>query len=148
MLEAAETLVQYTDCQADMALPALERMPEETARRTRLASRLYAELRLRDVPGLPLLPDDASSIYWRCPLWTSERDALRAWLTDRFIDTATSGLLCASREPAFFDLAAETPHAFRFIDEMPKTPAGKVNRKVLRDRAKLETSTTTLDGTT
>lgn len=42
----------------------------------------------------------------------------------------------------------EYPRELRFIDEMPKTPAGKVNRKVLRDRAKLETSTTTLDGTT
>jgi len=117
-----EMLVQYTDCQANMALPALERMPVETARRSWLASRLYEELRLRGVPGLPMLPDGASSVYWRCPLWTAERDALRAWLTDRFIDTATSGLLCASREDAFSDLATETPNAFQFIDEMLLLP--------------------------
>jgi dTDP-4-amino-4,6-dideoxygalactose transaminase len=47
---------------------------------------------------------------------------LRAWLTDRFIDTATSGLLCASREEAFSDLAEDTPQAFQFIDEMLLLP--------------------------
>ena len=117
-----EMLVQYTDCQANMALPALERLPEETARRAKLATRLYAALRDQGVPGLPVLPEGQSSIYWRCPLWTSERDALRAWLTDRFIDTATSGLLCASREEAFSDLAEDTPQAFQFIDEMLLLP--------------------------
>ncbi len=29
----------------------------------------------------------------------------------------------------------EYPRQVEFVDELPKTPAGKVNRKVLRDRA-------------
>lgn len=111
-------LVQYTDCQATIALPALERMPEETAHRMRLGQALYARLAELGVPGLPTLPEGASSVYWRCPLWTDARDALRAWLTDHYIDTATSGLLCATREPAFEEFTTHTPHAVRFMDDM------------------------------
>ncbi len=110
--------VQYTDCQAAMALPALARVPEETAHRRRLAEVLYTALAEGGVGGLPELPKGAEGVYWRCPLWTRERDALRAWLTERYVDTATSGLLCASREEAFSEFARDTPHAFRFIDEM------------------------------
>ncbi len=29
----------------------------------------------------------------------------------------------------------EYPRQIEFVDELPKTPAGKVNRKVLRERA-------------
>jgi acetyl-CoA synthetase len=32
----------------------------------------------------------------------------------------------------------EYPRQIEFVSELPKTPAGKINRKVLRDRAALE----------
>ena len=118
----ATMLVQYTECQAAIALPALERMPEETAHRVALATHLYARLEAQGVPGLPVIPSGGEAVYWRCPLWTTARDELRAWLTDRFVDTATSGLLCATREPAFSDLHRPTPHAARFMDEVVFLP--------------------------
>ena len=114
----ATMLVQYTDCQAAIALPALERMPEETAHRVALATHLYARLEAHGVPGLPVIPSGGEAVYWRCPLWTTARDELRAWLTDRYVDTATSGLLCATREPAFSDLHRPAPHADRFMDQV------------------------------
>ena len=115
-------LVQYTDCQASIALPALERMPEQTARRVALATHLYERLEAQGVPGLPVMPSGGQAVYWRCPLWTQDRDELRAWLTDRYVDTATSGLLCATREPAFSDLHRPTPHAGHFMDEVVFLP--------------------------
>lgn len=110
--------VQFSDLQAALALDGLERLEEGNRRQRALAERLWDRLSGAGVPGLPETLKDARPVYWRFPLWADDPDALRAFLMDRYVDTATAGLLCMSREPAFPDLATHTPEAFAFMDRM------------------------------
>src|SRR5262249_37865440 len=109
-------MVRYSDCQAELALAALARVEEETARRCALAAALHARLSARGVPGLPCVPSHGASVFWRFPLWLDPPEPLRDFLFSRHVDTGTSGLPCLSREPAFSEFAAHTPEAFRFVD--------------------------------
>jgi|GEM_PF-1119518 len=113
---------QYTDLQAGIGLDVLDRFDGETAHRVALAERLLQRLTAADVPGLPVVADEARPIWWRFPLWVDEPDGLRDFLTRRYVDSATSGLLCMSREEDFGDLATDTPEAFRFMDGMVFLP--------------------------
>jgi dTDP-4-amino-4,6-dideoxygalactose transaminase len=91
-------------------------------RRTELVARLHRKLEAASVPGLVRLDPHGSPTFWRYPLWTDDPEALRASLRRRGIDAARTNLCCASREPAFAELAAATPNAVAFVDRMVFLP--------------------------
>ena len=68
------------------------------------------------------MPEGAESVWWRFPYWVEDPGALRGWLGARGVDATISGLACCSRDPAFKDLAADTPNAFRFMDRVVFLP--------------------------
>ena len=119
---AASFFAAYTDAQAELAEGCLDVMDAGNRRRTELASRLHAQLEAAGVPGLVRLDPRGSPTFWRYPIWTSDPDGLRAGLRRRGVDAARTNLCCASREPAFAELAADTPHAVAFVDRMVFLP--------------------------
>lgn len=119
---AASFFAAYTDAQAVLAEGCLDAMDAGNRRRIALASRLHARLEEASVPGLVRLDPRGSPTFWRYPLWTPDPGALRAFLRRRGIDAARTNLCCASREPAFAELAAATPNAVAFVDGMVFLP--------------------------
>ncbi len=119
---AASFFAAYTDAQAVLAEGCLDVMDAGNRRRTELVARLHGQLEAAGVPGLVRLDPRGSPTFWRYPLWTSDPGALRASLRRRGIDAARTNLCCASREPAFAELAAETPNAVAFVDGMVFLP--------------------------
>lgn len=119
---AASFFAAYTDAQAVLAEGCLDAMDAGNRRRTELVARLHGQLEAAGVPGLVRLDLRGSPTFWRYPLWTSDPGALRASLRRRGIDAARTNLCCASREPAFAELAAETPNAVAFVDGMVFLP--------------------------
>lgn len=119
---AASFFAAYTDAQAVLAEGCLDAMDAGNRRRVALASRLHGRLEEASVPGLVRLDPRGSPTFWRYPLWTPDPDALRAFLRRRGIDAARTNLCCASREPAFAELAADTPNAVAFVDGMVFLP--------------------------
>lgn len=113
---AASFFAAYTDAQAELAEGCLDALDAGNRRRVALASRLHAKLGAAGVPGLVRLDPHGSPTFWRYPLWTDDPGALRVALRRRGIDVARTNLCCASREPAFADLAARLPHAEAFVD--------------------------------
>lgn len=112
----------YTDAQAALAEGCLDALEAGNRRRCELASRLHRALQAAAVPGLVALDPLGSPTFWRYPLWVSDPAALRAFLRRRGIDSARTNLCCASREPAFAELAAEAPNAADFVDRMVFLP--------------------------
>jgi dTDP-4-amino-4,6-dideoxygalactose transaminase len=119
---AASFFAAYTDAQAVLAEGCLDAMDAGNRRRAELVARLHHRLQEASVPGLVRLDPLGSPTFWRYPLWTSDPEALRAALRRRGIDAARTNLCCASREPAFADFAATTPHAVAFVDRMVFLP--------------------------
>ena len=119
---AASFFAAYTDAQAVLAEGCLDVMDAGNRRRTELVARLHGQLEAAGVPGLVRLDPRGSPTFWRYPLWTPDPGALRAFLRRRGIDAARTNLCCASREPAFAELAAETPNAVAFVDGMVFLP--------------------------
>jgi acetyl-CoA synthetase len=71
-------------------------------------------------------------------------DALRGQVARAYIVARDRGEAVTADIQAFMKRQLsqhEYPRQIEFVDELPKTPAGKVNRKVLRDRAALEPPT-------
>ena len=65
-------------------------------------------------------------------------DALRGQVAKAFIVARTAGDGIAAEIQTFMKAQLsqhEYPRHVEFVDELPKTPAGKINRKALRDRA-------------
>ena len=65
-------------------------------------------------------------------------DALRGQVAKAFVVARTAGAGVAQEIQAFMKAqlsAHEYPRHVEFVDELPRTPAGKINRKALRDRA-------------
>jgi dTDP-4-amino-4,6-dideoxygalactose transaminase len=108
----------YTEAQAVLAEGCLDALAEGNHRRRALATRLHARLEAAGVPGLVRLDPRGEPTFWRYPLWTADPAGLRAALRRRGIDAARTNLCCASREPAFADLGADTPNAAAFVDGM------------------------------
>ncbi len=119
---AASFFAAYTDAQAELAEGCLDALNAGNRRRQELAARLHAQLEAAGVPGMVQLDPRGSPTFWRYPIWTSDPDGLRAFLRRRGIDAARTNLCCASREPAFTELAAATPHAVAFVDRMVFLP--------------------------
>ncbi len=115
-------LFGFTELQAEVAHAALLRFDAQTRRRRELGERLLARLREAGAKGLPEVPEGAESVWWRFPYWVEDPGALRGWLGARGVDATISGLACCSRDPAFKDLAADTPNAFRFMDRVVFLP--------------------------
>lgn len=113
---------RYSDFQAALGLRGLTTLARDNGRRRDRALRLLAALREAGVPGLPRVTVDAGECtFWRLPLWLDDaaaRDALRAGLFARGVDTSPTNLECCSREEAFADWSADTPEARRFVDAM------------------------------
>jgi len=106
----------YTEAQAVLAEGCLDVLEAGNRRRFELGSRLHRALGAAGVPGLVQVDPRGAPTFWRYPLWTSDPAGLRAFLRRRGIDAARTNLCCASREPAFADLAADTPNAVAFVD--------------------------------
>jgi dTDP-4-amino-4,6-dideoxygalactose transaminase len=119
---AASFFAAYTDAQAELAEGCLDALDAGNRRRAALASRLHAQLEAAGVPGLVQLDPRGAPTFWRYPIWTADPAALRAALRRRGVDAARTNLCCASREPAFADLAASTPNAEAFVDGMVFLP--------------------------
>lgn len=119
---AASFFAAYTDAQAVLAEGCLDDLDAGNRRRAELAARLHRRLEQASVPGLVRLDPHGSPTFWRYPLWTSDPEALRRSLRRRGIDAARTNLCCASREPAFADLAASTPNGAAFVDRMVFLP--------------------------
>lgn len=119
---AASFFAAYTDAQAVLAEGCLDDLERGNRRRTELALHLHRALERAMVPGLVKLDPLGSPTFWRYPLWVSDPPSLRAFLLRRGIDAARTNLCCASREPAFAELAAETPNAVAFVDGMVFLP--------------------------
>jgi perosamine synthetase len=113
---------RYSDYQAATGLRMLPALAEGNRRRRDLSLYLLQLLQQENVPGLLRLPvDENECTFWRFPLWLEKPatpSALRRHLLARGIDSAATNLACCSREAAFAELAAETPEARRFVDEM------------------------------
>jgi dTDP-4-amino-4,6-dideoxygalactose transaminase len=109
---------RYSDFQASIAASALLRLRDGIARRRELSLELLERLDRAAVPGLVDRRFVAASTFWRFPLWTEDPQRLHRALLARGVDNSGTNLGCASREPAFAELARDTPHARRFVDRM------------------------------
>ena len=84
--------------------------------------RLHHRLTEASLPGLVRLDPPGSPTFWRYPLWTTDPEGLRRSLRRHGIDAARTNLCCASREPAFAEIAASAPNAEAFVDRMVFLP--------------------------
>jgi dTDP-4-amino-4,6-dideoxygalactose transaminase len=119
---AASFFAAYTDAQAVLAEGCLDDLDAGNQRRKGLVARLHERLVEAAVPGLVRLDPLGSPTFWRYPLWTDDPEGLRRSLRRHGIDAARTNLCCASREPAFAELAAATPNAEAFVDRMVFLP--------------------------
>lgn len=114
----AKYRVRYTDLQAAMASRALDRVEAGNARRRALADHLLGRLDDARLEGGPLVPPEATPVWWRFPYWSDRTEALRIHLRARGVDSARTNLICASATDAFASLAAPTPEALRYKEGM------------------------------
>lgn len=115
-------MVRMSDLQAEIGLRGLEDFCEETRRRQALAEYLHHLLLEKGAGRLVCGAFDPEAIYWRFPVRVRDRAACRSVLLSHGVDTAPPGLACLSRERAFGEFAAFTPHAFDFMDRSISLP--------------------------
>lgn len=118
----APMLVQYADAQAAVGLRGVRALASDNRERRDLALSLLALLGERGLTGgpRPLCPDECT--FWRFPYFASDVGALRDRLRRHGVDSSATNLPCMSREPEYPELAADTPEARRFTDEMVFLP--------------------------
>ena len=113
---------RYSDFQASTGFRGLRDLVAGNRRRRELSLLLHRLLTEARVPGLLRLPANTEGCtFWRFPLWVErpgDLPRLRRHLFARGIDSSPTNLECCSREDAYSEFAADTPHARRFVDGM------------------------------